>query len=157
MYRRGTKIYLHQPLGYQELIILAGLLWLTHFFSCPILLSSLPLRGALLYHSSCRLGLYTIIPGTLQKIKSWYCYKLQCRCCSEQRAYLFGLRFYLSLSRISRNSFLTPWFCCCESLPTILRRFHVKLNCKLFFALEKIPENGQFRTTFCWSSHPLSH
>ena len=31
------------------------------FFSCPIVLSALLLRGSLLYHSSCRLGLHTII------------------------------------------------------------------------------------------------
>ena len=35
--------------------------WLA-FFSCPIVLLSF--RGALLYHSSSRLGLYTVIAGT---------------------------------------------------------------------------------------------
>ena len=42
-------------------------------------------------------------------------------------------------------AFLTPWiFEGYKSLPTIFRRFDVKLNCKLFFAVEKIPEYGEF-------------
>ena len=47
------------------------------FFSCPIFFTSLP-------HSTCCLGLYTIIAGTPPLVKScrWYCYKVQC-CCSS--------------------------------------------------------------------------